>query len=320
MSGQGTRVYSYKINNDKWQNTESGEVYIGQLVEDKYYKVDFYVKDELWVSNIHSFVVYIQPSWWQTQIWKVIFGCLTVLLIASILILAIVITRYMTRKANERKSRMLDLELRAIHSQINPHFIFNTLSSAQFFINKHSYDEAYAHVSKFSKLLRSYLKSSQERYVVLAEEIVMLKSYIELQQTRFEQKFEYRIELENKIAADSVKIPSLLLQPLVENAINHGLFHRNDGGLLIITFVQGKNASELVCVIEDNGVGRARAAEIRKESIIVRDSYGTQLTNKLIDIFREYEKMGIEIEYIDKQFPQTGTTVKLTIKNLKYDA
>jgi LytS/YehU family sensor histidine kinase len=149
----------------------------------------------------------------------------------------------------------------------------------------------------------------------------MLKNYIELQQTRFENKFDYAIVVENKIAADNIKIPSLLLQPIVENAINHGLFHKKgDKGILTIRFLQGNSSGELICEIEDNGVGRQRAAEIKSANDAQRQSYGTRLTERLIDIFQEYEHMNIFLEYIDKEKPHTGTIAKLTIRNLKYEA
>ncbi|MGN6566476.1 MAG: hypothetical protein ACTHJ0_00915, partial [Flavipsychrobacter sp.] len=113
---------------------------------------------------------------------------------------------------------------------------------------------------------------------------------------------------------------SLLLQPLVENAINHGLFHRKEGGKLILKFMQGTVTDELICIIDDNGVGREKAKEIKSASGIKYESYGTKLTKQLIDVFAEFEKMGITLEYIDKQQPETGTIVKLTIKNIKYVA
>lgn len=319
--GKGERKYRYRINGySQWIESNTGEIFLPSLKPERYYEVQCSVSDDWWSSDFNKFYLYKEPYWWQSSKYVRIFWVAGVLLFGLLVFGIVITTRYYVNKTNEKKSRLLDLELRALYSQINPHFIFNTLSSALFFINKQNFDEAYNHVSKFSKLLRSYLNSSQERYVTLAHEIGMLRNYIELQQIRFEEKFDYDITVDNKIPVDNIKIPSLLLQPLVENAINHGLFHLKQKGRLLISFRQGKNSNEMVCTIDDNGIGRQRAAEIKKESTTQYTSYGTKLTRKLIDIFSEYEHMNIYLEYIDKQLPDRGTTVQLTIRNLKYDA
>jgi hypothetical protein len=320
--GKGTRNYTYRIDNAAWENSESGDVFY-RWIPGKYHCLEITAKDDIWRSNKFTFYVMQTPLWWQTSTWKRIFWIGGILVLIGISIVTALITRYYVRKNNAKKQALTDMELRALYAQINPHFIFNTLGTAQFFINRKKMDEAYNHVNKFSRLLRSYLKASGNRFVNLGEEIALLKDYIELQQIRFEQKFEYSIEVDNRIARDSMLIPTLLLQPLVENAINHGLFHLSESekGLLQIKFQQGKDSEELICIIEDNGVGRERSKSIKKDSTIAKDeSYGTTLTKKLIDIFKEYEKMNIYLEYIDKTAPHTGTIVRLIIGNIKYEA
>lgn len=316
--GKGDKLFNYKLSDNEWKTTSSGEIFIGKIKPDNFHVVKCSFSDDLWNTGLYSFYIYKQPYWWQTKTWKFIFWvcgiCLFLVLVAAV----VIITRYRVAKINEKKQKTTELELRALYAQINPHFIFNSLSTAQYFISKKKFDEAYAHVSKFSRLLRSYLKASQARYVTLSKDIEMLRNYIELQQTRFENKFDYVIDIENKIPADSIQIPSLLLQPLVENAINHGLFHDDKRGVLKILFHQGNTNDELICIIEDNGVGRDRAREIKKSSSTQTESYGTKLTKQLIDIFKEYERMDIYLEYVDKIEPETGTIVRLTIKHLKY--
>lgn len=319
--GKGELRYKYRIKGlNSWTESNTGEVFLSSIKAENYYQVKFVVSDDVWNSRLYTFYLYKHPHWWQSATFVRIFWVLGVLMLIFTVYLIISVTRYYVNKNNEKKNRLLDLELRAVYSQINPHFIFNTLSSAQFFIDKKNFDEAYAHISKFSKLLRGYLRSSQERYVTLSHEIMMLRNYIELQQSRFVEPFQYKIEVDNKIPVDSILIPSLLLQPLVENAINHGLFHKQGEGLLLISFRQGDTNNELICTIDDNGVGRTKAAQIKEESSAPQDSYGTMLTQKLIDIFKEYENLNIYLKYIDKEAPHTGTTVVLTIRNIRYDA
>ena len=321
LLGDGGLEYHYVIEGrGDWQQTATGEIFTGTLRADHFYKVRCTVQDNAWVSRGFSFYVYRVPYWWQRKSWIIIFWVTGVIVFFAIIFIAVLLTRYAVAKSNDRKRSLTELELRAIYAQINPHFIFNTLSATLYFINKRKFDEAYLHINKFSRLIRGYLKSSQERYITLADEIEMLKNYIELQKTRFEDKLEYQIEIDNKVPVNNIQIPSLLLQPLVENAINHGLFHRKEGGMLLLQFLQGGSSEELICIIDDNGVGRNRAKEIKESSTVQYDSYGTKLTKQLIDVFKEFEKMGIVLEYIDKQLPETGTIVKLTIKNIKYVA
>jgi sensor histidine kinase YesM len=319
--GSGRRQYFYKIEGeDGWQTTEAGEVFVGDQQPGRYHQMQCYVHDDIWKSKLYTFYIYRHPQWYQTSTWRATFwiaGILALLLLVAGIVL---LTRNIVARSNEKRQLLTELELRALHAQINPHFIFNTLGSALYFISKRKTDDAYLHVNKFSRLLRSYLRSSRNRYITLSEELDMLKNYIELQQIRFENKFDYEIDVENKVAADSVQIPSLLLQPLVENAINHGLFHlpEEKKGMLLIKFYQGSSSDELICTIEDNGVGRRKAREIKRDSNVQEESYGTKLTGELINIFKRYEKMNIYLEYIDKPEAESGTIVKLTIRNLKY--
>jgi hypothetical protein len=318
--GSGEVQYQYRIKGlqDNWQQTKAGEILLDAVESGQYYTLQLQVKDNAWQSGMISITLYRPPYWYQTRTWKTIsWLCLGILVLLSGFG-AVGLARYAATRAKLKKQMMTELELRAIHSQINPHFIFNTLSTALYFISRKEYDDAYGHVNKFSHLLRSYLKSSHDRYVILSEEIDMLKRYIELQQARFEQKFIYEITVDNKLPAGNIQIPSLLLQPLVENAINHGLFHKKEAGWLRIGFEQGSDHTTLVCTIEDNGVGREQARIIKQQSALRKESFGTKLTDKLVNIFRQYEEMAISIDYIDKQPPETGTIVKLTISNVKY--
>ncbi|MGN6569514.1 MAG: histidine kinase [Flavipsychrobacter sp.] len=321
FQGDGNIHYRYIISADKdWQQTSTGEMVVNTFSAGSYYLVSCIVYDNVWVSKEYNFYIYRIPYWWQRTSWIVIFWISGILLFTNAILVAVLLTKRIVARANERKRTLTELELRAVYAQINPHFIFNTLSATLYFINRKKFDDAYVHVNKFSKLIRAYLKSSQERYVTLAEEIEMLRNYIELQRTRFEEKFEYGIEVDNKVPIKNIKIPSLLLQPLVENAINHGLFHRKDGGRLEVVFMQGDSSDELICIIDDNGVGRIASKEIKNRNSIKQESYGTKLTRQLIDVFKEFEHMNISLEYVDKESPETGTTVKLTIKNIKYVA
>lgn len=319
--GKGSPVFRYIISDylSNWQQSD-GELYTGNMSPGRVYRVRCYMADDMWRSKIFTFYLYRYPYWWQTSKWRLVFWIIGVTSVFVLLLVVVLATRVVVARANEKKRVLLELELKALYAQINPHFIFNTLTTAQFFISKKRFDDAYIHVNKFSRLLRAYLKSSQDRYVTLDEEVNMLRNYIELQQIRFENKFSYGIELDNKIPAMSVLIPSLLIQPLVENAINHGLFHKQGDGMLTVKFIRGENEHQLICMIEDNGVGRLKARELNGLDNLRKESYGTKLTQQLISIYREYEHVDIQLEYIDKSGAETGTIVKLVISKIKFVA
>jgi len=315
--GAGTPQLFYKLENDGWTESVSGEISSDKLKPNHFYKLMYYAQDDFRSSAQKTLYIFKQPLWWQETRWQLAFIAGGIFAFAASIFVASSIARNRAARASEKRRLQTELELRAIHSQINPHFIFNTLSTALFFISKQRTKDAYEHVSNFSKLLRNYLKSSRERFITLADEIAILSQYIELQRARFSEGFQYKIEVDEDLVASHILIPSLLLQPLVENAINHGLFNKKESGQLTVTFSRGEEPLHLICIIDDNGIGRAKAKELNRRYKKERSSYGTELTRELIDILKRYEEMDITLEYIDKVEPETGTTVKLTIKNIK---
>ncbi len=214
--------------------------------------------------------------------------------------------------ASMKRNLRMEMELKAIYSQINPHFIFNSLNSALLLVSKNRMDEAYTHISKFSKLLRSYIKSSRNKFITAEEEIINLQNYIELQQIRFKDRFSYEIDTAH-LTNRSVKIPSLLLQPFVENAIEHGLLNNIEKGHLLVKFNMTDDTT-LVCIIDDNGIGREESKKISGQNVSKEESYGNLLVKDLVNIFNKYESVHVEISYIDKLPPLTGTAVSITIK------
>jgi len=315
--GSGSTQMQYKMDDDEWHDAPLGEIPIHRLEPNKFYQFHYFLQDDFWKSDVHTLYVFILPKWYQKTEWQMLFIALGILFFGGSILSATAITKKMVAKSNEKRRVQTELELRAIHSQINPHFIFNTLSTALFFISKQQTKDAYEHVNNFSKLLRNYLKSSRERFITLSDEIEILRQYIELQQARFSKGFHYEIRVSDDINTAQLLLPSLLLQPLIENAINHGLFNKKGRGLLLIEFTKGLSDAELICTIDDNGIGRSKAELLNRRYKKEKNSYGTELTKDLIDIFKRYEQMDIDLQYFDKTEPETGTTVRLVIKNVK---
>ncbi len=316
--GTGPLKLQYAVNESGFVNT-GNQLILPDFKPGSYSTVFIIASDDSWRSKPLKFTVYIQPKWWQTQTAKRIIFVLSLLAFIGFVYIVIVMTRRFVNRANERRNQRRELELKSIYSQINPHFIFNSLSTAQYFVKKNKNKEAFEHINQFSDLLRSYIKSSRAKYITIAEEIENLENYLQLQLTRFEEKFDYTIEVDKSVDTEKVKIPSLLLQPLVENALNHGIFHSDKKGNLSVIFkIDEQDKDTLVCMVDDDGIGRQRSKELRGKMIRRVDSYGTILIKELIGTFNKYEKINIEIEYIDKQLPLTGTTVVIRIKNFAH--
>ncbi len=314
-TGTGGLRIEYALNKSPYQFSEN-QLILPSLKPGSYNTISLIASDDSWRSQPLKFTVYIQPKWWQTQTAKRVIFVLSLLAFIGFVYMVIVMTRRFVDRSNERRNQRRELELKSIYSQINPHFIFNSLSTAQYFVKKNKNKEAFEHINQFSDLLRSYIKSSRAKYITIAEEIENLENYLQLQLTRFEEKFDYTIEVDKSVDAGRVKIPSLLLQPLVENALNHGIFHSDKKGNLSVIFkIDEQDKDTLVCIVDDDGIGRQRAKELRGKIIRKADSYGTILIKELIDTFNKYEKIKIEIEYIDKQPPLSGTTVAVRISN-----
>lgn len=174
-----------------------------------------------------------------------------------------------------------ELEKRMLRAQINPHFIFNSLSSIQHFITADDRPSALRYLAKFSTLLRQVLEDSLHTNVILAEEVKLLKIYLDLESLRFEQGFTYEITIDPDLDPYTVEMPILLIQPFVENAVLHGLLPKKDERRLNISFCKTEGFTQ--CRITDNGIGRAAAAALNDQKTGKRPSRGIELTQKRLN-------------------------------------
>ncbi|NJO90167.1 MAG: histidine kinase [Chloroflexia bacterium] len=153
--------------------------------------------------------------------------------------------------------------MQALRAQMNPHFIFNSLNSINNFILKNESEQASEFLTKFSRLVRQVLQNSRNKLVSLEDEFSALKLYIELEQVRFDNKFQYEIICDNYLDTNLVLIPPLLIQPYVENAIWHGLMHKETNGSITVKVYQEEE--KLFFIIADDGIGRKKAAEYKSK-------------------------------------------------------
>lgn len=240
----------------------------------------------------------IRPAYWQTIWFKVFIGFIIFLIILS----SIVVRIKVIKKREEEKTRLNkmlgELELTALKAQMNPHFIFNSLGSIQNLINRDKKIEANVYLSKFAKLLRMTLDHSDKREVSLADEINMLELYLGLEALRFVNKFEYRIEADPGIDAYAVKIPPMILQPFIENAIKHGLLPKKADALLLVKFSMLDDES-LYCMVEDNGIGRVQREKLKEKSTSGHVSKGIKITKNRLELVNQLRSRPAEIRITD---------------------
>jgi LytS/YehU family sensor histidine kinase len=215
----------------------------------------------------------------------------------------------------ETQRKMTEVEMQALRAQMNPHFIFNCLNSINRYIVKSDQQTASLYLTKFAKLIRLILDNSNNKNVFLSHELEALKLYIDMEALRFDKKFSYSIEVDPGVSADSIELPPLIIQPYVENAIWHGLLHKENIGHLRI-HISLPSECILQCVIEDNGVGREKAQEMKSKSATTKKSLGMKLTQNRLSLLNKHAELNASIEIVDlytaaKQ--PAGTKVILTI-------
>ncbi len=243
-----------------------------------------------------------------------------VITLATIIIIALIILFLYIRNKSQNNKHALEYDLnlymqKALSQQMNPHFIFNTLNSIQYFLLNNDKLSSNKYLTKFAKLMRITLDNSQNDIIPLNKEIESLNLYVELEQLRFDNKFLFEIINNVKTEEELISIPPLIIQPFVENAIWHGIMHRNkpEGGQLKIHFdIENNN---LKCTVEDNGIGRKKANEFKKQNKPEHISLGTQITESRIDLINKLHKGKLKINYTDlcdESNNPTGTKVEIT--------
>ena len=274
--------------------------------------------DGVWNLDGIRLTVIITPPWWDTWIFRLAFMLSLVAVIWWFIYLRI----RMIRKQHEVDKKMLniekqvfELEQKALRLQMNPHFIFNSLNAIQNFVLSSETDKAVNYLAKFSHLMRMILANSTEPYIPLKDELKALVHYMDLEKLRFDNKFDYKIVLEEGFDEGFIEIPPMLLQPYVENAIIHGIMHSKKPGIIDISF---RLQNELLfCIIRDNGIGRDEAARIREQSGIRRQPRGMMITRERMEILRKQARKNFSVRVIDLKDADgrpEGTQVEITIQ------
>jgi LytS/YehU family sensor histidine kinase len=270
-------------------------------------------------SSPISIAVEVQAPFWQKW-W------FYVLLIAGVIALSWMYFKVRIQRLEKEKQVALEKaemdkelvfsQLENLRSQMNPHFIFNALNSIQEYIVTNEKETASAFLVKFSRLIRIYLEHSRLSEVQLDEEQKALQLYLELEKDRFEDTLNYTIHVSKEVEVRNIKIPSLFIQPYIENALKHGLLHKKDNRKLAVIFELDSNKEMLICTIEDNGIGRTASGKLNISRAHFHKSFATTANQKRVELINKTKKnkttVSIEDLY-DVDENAIGTRVVISI-------
>ncbi len=306
--------YMLKGADDHWVDLKKGELGFARYPKLKNNTYTLVIQgansDGVWGEPIEALQITINPHWTNTAWFKIS-------LAAIIALISWLIIRYRIAQIREKadlNTRVAENKMAALRSQMNPHFVFNSLQTVNGFIAKQDLRGAMEYINQFARLMRVILENSREGQISLEREIELLELYMKIESRRFGTPFTYAINVGDNIDTYSMEIPSMLLQPFVENAIKHGLFHKKDGGHINIAFIQ-ENKS-LKCVVEDNGVGRAKTAELNTQQGRGHKSRGLQIVNERLAIIRAANPGNYDVkisDLFDRQQNPSGTRVEITL-------
>jgi LytS/YehU family sensor histidine kinase len=275
---------------------------------------------------IKILLINISPAFWNTWWFRTL---------VAILVLGIfyVVIRYRTKQRfklqlerseketqlAEMRQKSTEMEMQALRAQMNPHFIFNSLNSINRFILQNNRLRASEYLTKFSKLVRMILQNSQASLISLESELESLGLYLEMEALRFNYHFEYKISLPKDLDVEVLKVPPLILQPYVENAIWHGLMHKEEKGQLDIEV--SEEGDHLYFKITDNGIGRKKASELASKSATKHKSMGLRITANRIAMMQHSngEESPVKINDLVEPDGTAGGTEVVIKMPLLYD-
>lgn len=311
--------YQYRLipNQKQWTSTQSKTINFSNL-SPGLYTLEVQAIDQHLNSSTKKITLNIIPKWWQTLAAKIGFGFLLACLLGVALkLLKLQIQKKAHEKADQDK-RVSGLELQALRSQMNPHFVHNSLNAIQYFIQRNEVELSEEYLSSFSHLIRLFFEYSRRQTITIDEEVMLLTNYLEIEKLRFEEKLNFNITICDHIDVHEQHIPSMLLQPIVENAVNHGLFHKEDIGNLQIVF-KAINSTTYTVTIIDDGIGINKAKEIYHTSTKNYESNSSQVLKERLFLLNKSNLWDVDYHIIDRSTQagiDTGTIVTLKFTQL----
>lgn len=292
----GQLLYKYRLIglSENWVYSRNVQVEYAFLPSGIYKFEVYAINSEGKISNQPAILEFrILPPFWKTW-WFISAVIFTILFLFY--------TYFNLRIQTLRKQHNLQNDInkyreQALIRQMDPHFVFNSLNSIQSFIIKNDSVSSSHYLSKFARLMRIILNNSQKQAVRLSDEIDALSLYMELESMRFKQKFEHKITVDPAIETELIFIPAFLVQPFIENAIWHGIMHLEKPGFIHINYILGD--SQIICTIEDNGIGRVKSSELKSENDKKRKSMGVAIVESRLNVLSDFYKIKMKVVFTD---------------------
>lgn len=296
--------FFYKLEglDNSWREFDGNKVFFSKLKAGRY---KFYVSSKPNTNVQNLLTIVVRPPFWQRWWFKMIL----------ILTFLGVVVGYLASYIHQLKIKQQssEFEQKLLLSQMNPHFIFNSLSAIQNYMFANRPIEAGNYLSDFSRLMRLILENSRSKEILLSKELQSLRFYLELQKLRFSEKFDYEISVSDDIAEDLVYITPMLIQPFIENSIEHGIQHKNGKGFISLDL--RIEDSYVVFEIVDDGVGFEKSKEINRNRREFHQSQSTQITQERIELLSKQKRGKAIVQIIDRDATEgvSGTRVVVRI-------
>jgi hypothetical protein len=293
--------------NDDWLESKDGDINILNLPAGKYIlEVKAGNSANLSDTPSEQLTIIVNPYWYQSVFFK-----LCALLSVACGIYLFVKWRIRSVKAAAAlKQQITETEMAALKAQMNPHFMFNCINSIDAFIHSNDKYNATLYLNKFAKLLRGILESSRQNTVTLSKDTHTLKLYVELEQLRHENKFKTHYHIDEELMNSDYKVPPLIVQPFVENAILHGLKNRDDNNGLLTIEIK-KTGDKIRYTIQDNGIGREAAKQIMQNK---ESHYGMQMSYDRVKLFNKEQQPSVIITDLRLDNKPAGTQIEVLLK------
>jgi sensor histidine kinase YesM len=217
------------------------------------------------------------------------------------------------RNIRQKQRANMQIKLQSLRAQMNPHFIFNSLNSVNNFISKNDERSANKYLSDFSRLMRTVLSNSDQDFVSLETEVDTMKIYLELEHFRFGEKFDYQLEIADDIDPEIIRVPPMLIQPYIENAIWHGLRYKEEKGILNVRIFTENDL--LYCTVKDNGIGRKKSAALKTDHQKTYQSTGIKNTKERIELLNKMHgtRLNVSILDLEENGNAAGTLVRISV-------